>query len=764
MNYVNIMGGLGNQLFQYTFSKYLEKINSYPVVLYTGFYDMDFRDMGISARDCSLDRYNTRYISTNEHITCDKVITEESFDPDVIADNSFFNGYWQDINFYSKISHLIHADLKLKPEYISDEIKKIAHEMRGCESVAVHVRRKDYLNVYNKDTFYELSLDYYVSAVNLIAMKLNCTPVLYIFSDDYDYIKTNMSNFCGYRTILMEPRKDYEDLYLMTQTRHHIIANSTFSWWGAVLSEYIDGITIAPRHWFKDRRDPDLYPDNWVIMSNQIPLDKISVIIPAYNVNKYIDRCLKSIEMQTYDISNLEIILINDSSTDDTLAHLEAIEAKYPDQVILINFENNCGQGAARNVGLSYATGKYVTFIDSDDLIDVSMLYKMAIKAEKYDCDIVECGNTIFSKDTDIKIVNDLPEPYYLNLTNNDSRKKLIINTCSKTAVWGKLYRRDFIEGNELRFIEKLVFEDIQFSGLVMFLASSYYRINETLYHYYSNSDGTVFSSYRKERVHQEAIVTEKYIAELYDRDILENILTQFGNELSIYCTTKSFIDPLTLLLNSDLGLSELSNEISYFKNKLLNIFPTAASLYYIRDEYGICDLAVYLLKSQVTLTERLFGIADVHSNILINLSDDIDRSTTIYDMLKSHYPDLADYSYINVSYSHFLAEHLLLKHAIQDKNTLIISSCGYLSSEIQINTDKTICQILKNYPDNQIIIMMNSLYYDESEECLLALSDLFECIKNHINASILLFGEETYNIVKTLLPQNDIYLMSIRL
>ena len=98
-------------------------------------------------------------------------------------------------------------------------------------------------------------------------------------------------------------------------------------------------------------------------------MKKISVIIPCYNAQAYIPRCLHSIFSQTIGMETLEIILVNDASTDHTLDILLQFENKFPDSVIVVNLEQNIRQGGARNVGLSYASGEYVAFLDADDWI-----------------------------------------------------------------------------------------------------------------------------------------------------------------------------------------------------------------------------------------------------------------------------------------------------------------------------------------------------------------------------------------------------------
>lgn len=97
--------------------------------------------------------------------------------------------------------------------------------------------------------------------------------------------------------------------------------------------------------------------------------DKISVIIPCYNVQKYIMRCFDSIYSQTYGFENLEVILIDDLSTDNTWSILESLQRQYPENVISLKIQKKGKCGGARNLGMDICTGKYITFVDADDYV-----------------------------------------------------------------------------------------------------------------------------------------------------------------------------------------------------------------------------------------------------------------------------------------------------------------------------------------------------------------------------------------------------------
>ena len=106
---------------------------------------------------------------------------------------------------------------------------------------------------------------------------------------------------------------------------------------------------------------------------------EISVIIPCYNVESYIDRCLTSITSQTIDLSLLEIICIDDASTDNTWSKLQAWETTYPENIMIIHCDENGRQGTARNIGLQYASAPWIAYIDSDDWIELDYFEKLYI-------------------------------------------------------------------------------------------------------------------------------------------------------------------------------------------------------------------------------------------------------------------------------------------------------------------------------------------------------------------------------------------------
>ncbi|MCM1568338.1 MAG: glycosyltransferase [Roseburia sp.] len=222
----------------------------------------------------------------------------------------------------------------------------------------------------------------------------------------------------------------------------------------------------------------------------------ISIIIPCYNVEKYIERCFRSIEKQTIGIEKLEVILVDDCSTDNTREKLKAIEASYPDSVILVCCEQNGRQGRARNIGLQYASAPYIGFVDSDDWLEPDMYEKMYRKLQELSCDIVMCqsfrdfdnpGQILPPKRTG-------EEGRLLRIDTLSKRKTFLVGAYMGFGVWNKLYRRELLQENDIFFPENLAYEDHFFATLLYFYTESVYLMEERLYHYFVNQESTVLA------------------------------------------------------------------------------------------------------------------------------------------------------------------------------------------------------------------------------------------------------------------------------
>lgn len=221
---------------------------------------------------------------------------------------------------------------------------------------------------------------------------------------------------------------------------------------------------------------------------------KISVIIPCYNVAPYIDRCLTTITRQTIGLDALEIICIDDASTDDTWQHLQEWEQKYPENIMLIHSDTNARQGTARNIGLQYASADWIAFIDSDDWLELDYFEKLYSVTLIGDCDVVSCQNQR-DYSTEMTFFEDRStgKENRFMLIDTVEKRKLFFNLQSAGfAAWGKIIRKSLLVDNRIYFPENLAYEDSYWGPLLHFYINRVYLVEEKLYHYFVNRQSTV--------------------------------------------------------------------------------------------------------------------------------------------------------------------------------------------------------------------------------------------------------------------------------
>ena len=286
---VKLIGGLGNQMFQYAVGRHLAVKNKSTLKLdISGFKDYNLRnyDLGhfniqeniATPKDLSgvifpsdkfihkIGKYlETKYTGAPQM----QYINERTynFTPEILTleDNIYLEGYWQSEKYFSDITERIRKEftVKNKPDPIN---KSYLGEIMDCESVSVHVRRGDYVsNPVTAQVHGFLGPEYYHEAMNVMLEKI-CNPHFFVFSDDPEWAERNIKTDAPITYVKHNGTKNYEDMRLMSACRHHIIANSSFSWWGAWLASNENKVVIGPSRWFRntDYNDLDRMPENWL--------------------------------------------------------------------------------------------------------------------------------------------------------------------------------------------------------------------------------------------------------------------------------------------------------------------------------------------------------------------------------------------------------------------------------------------------------------------------------------------------------------------
>lgn len=286
---VKLIGGLGNQMFQYAVGRHLAMKNKSTLKLdISGFKDYNLRN------------YDLGHFNIQENIATSKDLSGVIFpsgrfthkvrkyviiklygiqrihyikqhtlnhQPEILGlgDNIYLDGSWQSEKYFSNIKDVIKKEFTVKnqPDSINESwIEKITQ----CQSVSVHIRRGDYISDPKTSQFHGvLGLGYYHQAMNLMLEKIE-SPHFFVFSDDPDWAEKNIRVDAPITYIKHNDIMNYEDMRLMSTCKHHIIANSSFSWWGAWLAPNENKIVFGPSRWFRgvDYNDQDRMPENWL--------------------------------------------------------------------------------------------------------------------------------------------------------------------------------------------------------------------------------------------------------------------------------------------------------------------------------------------------------------------------------------------------------------------------------------------------------------------------------------------------------------------
>lgn len=238
---------------------------------------------------------------------------------------------------------------------------------------------------------------------------------------------------------------------------------------------------------------------------------KVSIIIPIYNVENYLKRCLESVANQTLD--DIEIILVNDGSTDDSSKIALEYAKDYPNKIIYLEKENG-GLSDARNYGMKYATGEYIAFLDSDDYIENDTYELMYEKAKEDDADYVECD---FLWEYPNKTKEDKRFKY-------ENQKEML--SFVRVVAWNKLIRRKIIIENNLIFPKGLRYEDVEFTYKIIPHLNKISYVDKCFVHYIQRENS--IANVQNERTAEIFTVLDNVI-EYYKQN---NIYEQYKDEL----------------------------------------------------------------------------------------------------------------------------------------------------------------------------------------------------------------------------------------
>lgn len=290
---LHLSGGLGNQMFQYAFGRATANRLSAELVfdlsdetlqIHNGFelnrvFDIRAREatksdlktvLGWMRHDIA--RRAVKKFGFSEILSIPYVLEPHlHFAPQMLraSDNTYLSGYWQSEKYFADAMDCVRDDFTFLSK-LSGLNESLAADIldKSQTAISLHVRRGDYVHNTEINRVHGCcTQEYYQAAIEHMAGQIK-SPRFYIFSDDMDWVRANLDLPFGHTFVQHNRKKSsYQDMHLMSLCKHHVIANSSFSWWGAWLNRDPKKLVVAPRKWFADERSvDDLFPQSWVVL------------------------------------------------------------------------------------------------------------------------------------------------------------------------------------------------------------------------------------------------------------------------------------------------------------------------------------------------------------------------------------------------------------------------------------------------------------------------------------------------------------------
>lgn len=494
----HIMGGLGNQLFQYALGRALAHRHNAELKL-------DITDTEASKFShhnyYRLGEFNVQenFATAEEFKNLPRIVEKNSsqpnFQPEILdaPDNIWLHGYWQSEKYFSDIADILRRELTLKNplgEISSSWLKKILDA--EC-AVSLHVRHGDYLTPLIRNNSGILPLDYYKTCVDELKKDFP-NLILFVFSDDLTWAKENL-NFGVPIEFVEGCERDAEEMYLMSRCQHNIISHSTFSWWGAWLNPNPDKKVFAPYPWSRSSNGfHDIFPESWI----KIPVDYeksarenfppfLSLIVYVENNADTISFALSSVVSQNF--KDYEIIVV-DTSTDSSGEFCRRFAGNF--KVTFLQANPSTGKFTSWNLGVECSRGEYVLFLTAKDFLISNAAEMLAQFMYNYLKGIVEVKNETYigsknygevfpnivcatqrlaEDDAGTLTISGLPDRKFTltvdapfqnlkaitELEIASAQKLILLGTNQLNNLIGtKFFRRDFLNENKIRFDENL--------------------------------------------------------------------------------------------------------------------------------------------------------------------------------------------------------------------------------------------------------------------------------------------------------------------
>lgn len=323
-------------------------------------------------------------------------------------------------------------------------------------------------------------------------------------------------------------------------------------------------------------------------------MKKVSVIVPCYNATKWLPKCFLSLVKQSIGIENLELIFVDDASTDagETWAMLEEFERAYPESIMVIHLEENQRQGGARNVALQYASGEYLAFVDADDFVREDFLEKVYGRAIETDADVVQFEFYYYTDHTGSVPSGRSVGAEIIEIETVEERKRFLMAEKITYGCWNKLYRRELVQQAGVKYATHVIYEEPLFVYPLLFYGSRFVIMDEALYYYRQNNAGTMRSDMKQTETLMMHANVQKQVwdfmkktpfYETYYEEIKLYFLHTYFYETLYFAKQRGF--EVTLELYLELAGTVKHEVVDYQKSVYAQMIPLQMELYHLSEK-----------------------------------------------------------------------------------------------------------------------------------------------------------------------------------
>lgn len=317
-------------------------------------------------------------------------------------------------------------------------------------------------------------------------------------------------------------------------------------------------------------------------------MKKVSVVVPCYNAASYLGKCIEHLVGQTIGIADIEVILVDDASTDHgaTSEIIMKYEQEYQDTVIAVFLEENMRQGGARNIGISYASGEYLIFCDADDWLMPEALEHLYEAAQEYDADVVEfLIKDVRDHEIEVDIIEKGNGSFFVEIDTEEMRKKFLVHVDDILSLGSqkKLYKLSMLKENQIRFVEHRIFEEPSFVVPVRLLEKRHYFLDEALYICYFSPGSSVRGDWGEHKWDNPHVWLH-LMNDLKSRGLFQ----KYYSELEYLFMKWAFGLSIRMVLQKGYVLTK--DELVFLIDMVMKIFPDGRNNRYLKKEQGGWD------------------------------------------------------------------------------------------------------------------------------------------------------------------------------